>query len=124
MLATRLAARWGVQSSEMGYPLYKRLGFETVVTHHHFEPATEAVRGAQSSPYPTGLSQLNRPAESILSILCADFNKSETRDVRTPTTSANPYSTEGRVHCRLETIRQRESPDNRDILYSLGVARV
>ncbi|WP_265110895.1 GNAT family N-acetyltransferase [Halosolutus halophilus] len=39
-----------LQSSEMGYPLYERMGFETVVTYHHFEPAIEAVRGAQSSP--------------------------------------------------------------------------
>ena len=29
-----------LQSSEMGYPLYERMGFETVVTYHHFEPAT------------------------------------------------------------------------------------
>lgn len=29
-----------LQSSEMGYPLYKRMGFETVVTYHQFEPAT------------------------------------------------------------------------------------
>ena len=29
-----------LQSSEMGYPLYKRMGFETVVTYHHFEPVT------------------------------------------------------------------------------------
>lgn len=28
-----------LQSSEMGYPLYKRMGFETVVTYHQFEPA-------------------------------------------------------------------------------------
>ena len=28
-----------LQSSEMGYPLYERMGFETVVTYHHFEPA-------------------------------------------------------------------------------------
>ena len=29
-----------LQSSEMGYPLYKRMGFETVVTYHHFKPVT------------------------------------------------------------------------------------
>jgi ribosomal protein S18 acetylase RimI-like enzyme len=29
-----------LQSSEMGYPLYERMGFGTVVTYHHFEPAT------------------------------------------------------------------------------------
>lgn len=29
-----------LQSSEMGRPLYERMGFETVVTYHHFEPAT------------------------------------------------------------------------------------
>ena len=29
-----------LQSSEMGYPLYRSMGFETVVTYHHFEPAT------------------------------------------------------------------------------------
>lgn len=28
-----------LQSSEMGHPLYDRMGFETVVTYHHFEPA-------------------------------------------------------------------------------------
>lgn len=28
-----------LQSSEMGYPLYQRMGFETVVTYHLFEPA-------------------------------------------------------------------------------------
>ncbi len=28
-----------LQSSEMGYPLYERMGFETVVTYHQFEPA-------------------------------------------------------------------------------------
>lgn len=28
-----------LQSSETGYPLYKRMGFETVVTYHQFEPA-------------------------------------------------------------------------------------
>lgn len=28
-----------LQSSRMGYPLYRRMGFETVVTYHHFEPA-------------------------------------------------------------------------------------
>ena len=28
-----------LQSSEMGYSLYKRMGFETVVTYHQFEPA-------------------------------------------------------------------------------------
>lgn len=27
-----------LQSSEMGYPLYERMGFETVVTYHQFEP--------------------------------------------------------------------------------------
>lgn len=29
-----------LQSSEMGYPLYDRMGFETVVTYCHFEPTT------------------------------------------------------------------------------------
>lgn len=29
-----------LQSSEMGHPLYERMGFETVVTYHQFEPAT------------------------------------------------------------------------------------
>lgn len=28
-----------LQSSEMGYPLYRRMGFETVVTYRQFEPA-------------------------------------------------------------------------------------
>lgn len=28
-----------LQSSEMAYPLYKKMGFETVVTYHNFEPA-------------------------------------------------------------------------------------
>jgi predicted acetyltransferase len=28
-----------LQLSEMGYPLYEQLGFETVVTYHQFEPA-------------------------------------------------------------------------------------
>lgn len=27
-----------LQSSEMAYPLYEQMGFETVVTYHHFEP--------------------------------------------------------------------------------------
>ncbi|WP_435348558.1 GNAT family N-acetyltransferase [Haloarchaeobius sp. HRN-SO-5] len=30
-----------LQSSEMGAPLYEGMGFETVVTYHHFEPATD-----------------------------------------------------------------------------------
>lgn len=29
-----------LQSSEMGYPLYESMGFETVVTYHLFEPVT------------------------------------------------------------------------------------
>lgn len=29
-----------LQSSETAVPLYERMGFETVVTYHHFEPAT------------------------------------------------------------------------------------
>ncbi len=29
-----------LDSSEMGYPLYKQMGFETVIEYHHFEPAT------------------------------------------------------------------------------------
>lgn len=29
-----------LQSSEMAYPLYEQLGFETAVTYHHFEPET------------------------------------------------------------------------------------
>lgn len=29
-----------LQSSEMAYPLYQRMGFETVVTYQHFEPAS------------------------------------------------------------------------------------
>lgn len=29
-----------LQSSEMGQPLYEQMGFETVVTYHHFEPTT------------------------------------------------------------------------------------
>ena len=28
-----------LQSSEMGYPRYQEMGFETVVTDHQFEPA-------------------------------------------------------------------------------------
>lgn len=28
-----------LQSSEMGYGLYEKMGFETVVTYHHFEPS-------------------------------------------------------------------------------------
>lgn len=28
-----------LQSTEMAYPLYEKMGFETVVTYHHFEPA-------------------------------------------------------------------------------------
>ncbi|MFC7192206.1 GNAT family N-acetyltransferase [Halocatena marina] len=28
-----------LQSSEMGSPLYEKMGFETTVTYHHFEPA-------------------------------------------------------------------------------------
>lgn len=28
-----------LQSSEMGYGLYEKMGFETVVTYHHFDPA-------------------------------------------------------------------------------------
>lgn len=30
----------GLQSSEMAYPLFQQMGFETVVTYHHFEPIT------------------------------------------------------------------------------------
>lgn len=30
-----------LQASEMAYPLYEKMGFETVVTYHHFELATE-----------------------------------------------------------------------------------
>lgn len=28
-----------LQSSDMAYTLYEKMGFETVVTYHHFEPA-------------------------------------------------------------------------------------
>lgn len=28
-----------LQSTEMAYPLYEKMGFETVITYHHFEPA-------------------------------------------------------------------------------------
>ena len=30
-----------LQSSEMGYPLYEAMGFESVETYHHFEPVTQ-----------------------------------------------------------------------------------
>ncbi|MFB6187230.1 MAG: GNAT family N-acetyltransferase, partial [Halobacteriaceae archaeon] len=29
-----------LQSTDMGYPLYKQMGFETVITYQHFEPTT------------------------------------------------------------------------------------
>lgn len=33
-----------LQSSDMGYPLYEKMGFKTVVTYHHFAPAESVPR--------------------------------------------------------------------------------
>lgn len=35
-----------LQSSEMAVPLYRQMGFETVVTYHHFEPVRQAASDA------------------------------------------------------------------------------
>lgn len=37
-----------LQSSEMAYSLYQRMGFETLVTYHHFEPSAKEQAGVDN----------------------------------------------------------------------------